>query len=1024
MQHLQVAGLLCAFASAMGAATFGKVIPIGGHISDLAFDSRRGVVYIANFTANRIEVLSTSDHSLLAPIYVPPQPSTIALSPDGRFLVVGHFAEWTSTSTTSTSTEKPAVTVLDLDGNVRNTLTLSSSPLAIAFGAGSRAFIVTRKDFQLLEPLSGALQVLAQGATMTVEQLPVAAPKFPPEIIQASTGVSGDGELIYVLAQGASAQALVQFQPSDSALRVIGITSSPQLGPRVVSVNRDGSRYLTGWAMVTPSVINLAQFPHPTGQLDLGTHAFDWSRNLVYAQVPTNIQVSGTPAQQTTPALTTPATATPVLHVVDADNLTVRERLQLRENMAGRSVFSPDMRFLYSASDSGVTVFPLDVLERAPRITTLQEDLFFQGNACDRRMIVKELDVVDPSGAATDFSISGGRAGVNIFPSSGTTPAKVRIEVEPTVFQNQKGTTAIQLDIKSNSAINIPAPVRLLINTREPEQRGTIVNVPGKLVDVLADPLRSRVYVLRQDKNLVLVFDAVSFRQTAALRTGNTPTQMAITRDNRYLIVGNDNSQIANVYDLETLRPSTPIVFPPGHYPRSIAVGANDILASIRSAASPEHKIDRINFEARTATELPTLGIYKNDVHVDTGLTASASGRMILIAAPTGNAMLYDSEAATFVAARNHSEDSAGALAALSDSMFVFDTKLLNSSLVAISRLESGSGQSSGISFIDGLGMRTTTASATGPGVIQRVNTTSMENIRPTRMIESPINTRTLRTPDVGLVGQTILPFARTLAPLPSRNSIVSLSASGLSVLPWDYDAALAQPVLASVANDADGSPAVASGGLITVHGSNLSGSTGANTEMPVATTLGESCLTVNGILLPMFSASPDSIRAQLPFSVTGPARMLLRAPGGTSNTLDLTIYAGAPAVFRENVPQLDNPVATVYKASNLSRVTFSNPIHPEDIIHIVLTGLGRTSPAIEAGEPAPSEPLAQALLKPEISIGGAGLEIHFAGLVPKEVGVYQITAKVPYWVPIGRDLPLTIRQGAQATTLNVRVVN
>jgi uncharacterized protein (TIGR03437 family) len=1017
MRYLRVAGLIFAFAYPVCAATFGRVIPIGGHVSDLAYDNRRGVVYIANFTANRIEVLSTSDHSLRAPIYVSPQPATISMSPDGRFLVVGHFAEWT----TASSTDKPAVTVLDLDGNVRQTLTLSSSPLAVAFGAGSRALIVTRRDFQLLDPLSGALQVLAAGATMTVEQLPVAAPKFPPEIVQASTGVSGDGEMIYVLAQGAGSQALVQFRPSDSALRVIGITSSPQLGPRVVSVNRDGSRYLTGWALVTPSVVNLAQFPHPTGQLDLGTHAFDWSRNLVYAQIPTSIQPSGSPSQPSTP---TPAATLPVLHIVDADNLTVRERLQIRENLAGRSVFSPDMRSLYSASDSGVTVFPLDILERAPRIATLQEDLFAQGNACDRRTIVRDLDIIDPSGAATDFSVSGARSGVSIFPSSGTTPARVRVEIDPTVFQDQKGTTALQLTISSNGAINIPAAVRLLINTREPEQRGTIVNVAGKLVDVIADSLRHRVYVLRQDRNVVLVFDSTTFRQTAALRTGNTPTQMAITRDSRYLIVGNDNSQIANVYDLETLRPSAPIVFPPGHYPRSIAVGTGDILASIRSAASPEHKIDRIDFEARTATELPSLGVYKNDVHVDTVLTASPSGRMILIAAPTGNTMLYDSEAGTFVAARNHAEESAGALAALSDGVFVVDTKLLNSSLVAIGRLESATGQSSGISFIDSLVMRTTTPAATSPGVIQRVNASSMENIRPTRMIESPINTRNLRTPDVGLVGQTILPFMRTLAPLPARNSIVSLSASGLSVLPWDYDAALAQPILASVANDADGSSAVASGGLITVRGSNLASAAGTNTGLPVATTLGESCLTVNGVLLPMFSASADTIRAQLPFSVSGPARMLLRAPGGTSNTLDLTVHAGAPAIFRESVPQQENTVATVYRASNLSRVTFSNPIHPEDIIHIVLIGLGRTSPAVEAGEAAPSDPLAQALLKPEVKIAGADLEIHFAGLVPNEVGVYQITAKIPFWVPIGRDLPLTIRQGTQATTLNVRVVN
>ena len=40
------------------AATFGKVVSIGGHASDVALDEPRGVLYVANFTANRIEVVS------------------------------------------------------------------------------------------------------------------------------------------------------------------------------------------------------------------------------------------------------------------------------------------------------------------------------------------------------------------------------------------------------------------------------------------------------------------------------------------------------------------------------------------------------------------------------------------------------------------------------------------------------------------------------------------------------------------------------------------------------------------------------------------------------------------------------------------------------------------------------------------------------------------------------------------------------------------------------------------------------
>ncbi len=76
-------------------------------------------------------------------------------------------------------------------------------------------------------------------------------------------------------------------------------------------------------------------------------------------------------------------------------------------------------------------------------------------------------------------------------------------------------------------------------------------------------PDRSRFYVLRQDQNLVAGFDMTTLGLVAFLRTGNTPTQMAITADQKYLMVGNENSQIANVFDLDNFcRMRAPSSFP------------------------------------------------------------------------------------------------------------------------------------------------------------------------------------------------------------------------------------------------------------------------------------------------------------------------------------------------------------------------------------------------------------------------------------------------------------------------------
>ena len=67
------------------------MVSIGGHASDLALDEARGVLYIANFTANRIEVMSLANNTIQTSINVAAQPSSLALSPDGRFLVAAHF---------------------------------------------------------------------------------------------------------------------------------------------------------------------------------------------------------------------------------------------------------------------------------------------------------------------------------------------------------------------------------------------------------------------------------------------------------------------------------------------------------------------------------------------------------------------------------------------------------------------------------------------------------------------------------------------------------------------------------------------------------------------------------------------------------------------------------------------------------------------------------------------------------------------------------------------------------------------
>src|SRR5688572_16400570 len=124
---------VCAAAAcaAVWAGTFGKVVPIGGHAADIVLDESRGVLYIANFTANRIEVMNTGDLSIQRSINVAPRPGSMAMSPDNKYLVIGHFGNF---GPTAPAPSDNSVTVINLNDNTRQQFTLGFPPLGIAFG--------------------------------------------------------------------------------------------------------------------------------------------------------------------------------------------------------------------------------------------------------------------------------------------------------------------------------------------------------------------------------------------------------------------------------------------------------------------------------------------------------------------------------------------------------------------------------------------------------------------------------------------------------------------------------------------------------------------------------------------------------------------------------------------------------------------------------------------------------------------------------------------------------------------------
>jgi uncharacterized protein (TIGR03437 family) len=420
-----------------------------------------------------------------------------------------------------------------------------------------------------------------------------------------------------------------------------------------------------------------------------------------------------------------------------------------------------------------------------------------------------------------------------------------------------------------------------------------------------------------------------------------------------------------------------------------------------------------------------------------------------LAALSDGNVFLYSDALHTFTTSRKDFTSLRGAYAASNNNQFVVGNNVLNSSLVPVKALDSGVNPSSGFVFVNNTAFRTTAPAnpvpappptrtecvfggsicvtqtlapvmpdhyppgAITPGAIQTVtglgpdkfDPSLSDSVRPVRLPESPLAT-------AGPSGTSDAIFTRTLAAVRDQSALVLLTQSGLTIMPWSYDAPVPIPQLSRVVSSADQTKAVASGSLISLSG------------LGMPTALGDACLTVNGASAPLLqSVSSSQINAQLPFDADGNAQVTLYTQGGVSNNLNVTILSAAPSVFRASGdPNADGSGAMVYRASNNSLVSPQNPVQAGDDLVIFAAGLGRTMPAIRAGEAAPADPLSMAVIPVEVTLDGAPLMVDNASLTPGGIGIYQINAKAPLGLGGGDNVPLTISQGGMSTTVAVQV--
>jgi uncharacterized protein (TIGR03437 family) len=212
--------------------------------------------------------------------------------------------------------------------------------------------------------------------------------------------------------------------------------------------------------------------------------------------------------------------------------------------------------------------------------------------------------------------------------------------------------------------------------------------------------------------------------------------------------------------------------------------------------------------------------------------------------------------------------------------------------------------------------------------------------------------------------------------------------------------------------NAQSGAP-VAPGAIVQIYGSEFGTAItpGTITDGHLSTTLGGVSVAIGGTDAPLYYSSTGQINAQVPveLSANQQYQVVVKVNGLYSNPETINTAAAQPglAVLADN--------SVIAQDVNYNLITANHPAHAGDVIILYLTGMGATNPLVPSGVPAPSSPLAQAVIQPQVTIDGSPAQVLFAGLSPGSVGLYQIDVKIPAGARTG-DLPLVVKQGSVAS--------
>ena len=676
------------------AANFGTLVPIVGQFSDVAYDERRDVVYLANYALNRVDVYSVAQRRIVNSINTGPQPDSLTLSTDRQTLWVA-------------SQQASALYAINLNTSApAGEYPLQVRPDAITTGSDGKVLVYGSSGLMRFDPVAKELTqlVITPPPVRAPGTVPAQSPL--PQGFRAALTASQDGKVIVGIGVDGTGNAppmrlFVYEVASGTVLRsrdVSGLSS-------ILSIAPDGSRFMAGPFLFdtnTLTILGRTGYLPPNNVQLTGGSVFSADGNYVFASFATQTPIhplnTNQPAFAGTTAQGGTAATRGVLQVLNGWNLTPQLGLRLPESPTSIIIRSRDGQNLFALSASGLLVIPVGQLDRSPILDVDSTSVVLTADVCSRSVVTAAVQVRNAgAGRATFSAVASGatNAALTIRQTSSVAPATLQITFDSRRANlNALGTGQYSIVLSSPEAVNVEPAIVVNLNFRDVDQRGSIVPIDGLGTDMLLDEARQRLYVANFLRDRVDVFSLAERRFLAPIAVGSQPMSMAQVSATT-LVVANSGAEFISVVDLEAMQEVDRIMMAPvplnatPQFPRSIAVSPSAILFTTMAIGQPGQapgngNVWQLSLATRNAFPRRNLGEnVANSINGRNLLIAPANGSAIVLADASGTLRYYDPGADTFAITR------AGAIggyrgtaaAAADGSYYVFDNTVFNSVL-------------------------------------------------------------------------------------------------------------------------------------------------------------------------------------------------------------------------------------------------------------------------------------------------------------------------------------------------------